>query len=90
MNPLIHFMFVPINSLAMGERSTSVGVEAHAPGDGSFNLATVLWENEKDKAVLPVPFGCAIEHARDEAAAVAPNATPPCLHVRPNLLHLER
>ena len=38
------------------------------PDDGSFNLATVVWENEKDKRlVLPVPFGCAIEDARDEA-----------------------
>jgi hypothetical protein len=36
--------------------------------DGSFNLATVVWENEKDKRLLlSVPFGCAIENARDEA-----------------------
>lgn len=37
-------------------------------GDGSLNLATVVWENEKDKRlVLPVPFGCAIYDLRDEA-----------------------
>ena len=36
--------------------------------DGSFNLATVVWENEKDKKlVLPIPSGCATEEARDEA-----------------------
>jgi hypothetical protein len=42
--------------------------------DGSFNLATVVCENEKDKRlekgkrqVLPFPFGCAIEDAGDEA-----------------------
>jgi hypothetical protein len=35
---------------------------------GSFNLAAVVWESEKDKRpVLPVSFGCAIEDARDEA-----------------------
>ena len=32
------------------------------------SVLTVVWENEKDKRlVLPVPFGCAIEDARDEA-----------------------
>jgi hypothetical protein len=36
--------------------------------EGSFNLATVVWENEKDKKlVLPLPVGCAINDARDEA-----------------------
>jgi hypothetical protein len=35
---------------------------------GRFNLATAVWESEKNKRpVLPVPFGCAIEDARDEA-----------------------
>jgi hypothetical protein len=47
--------------------------------DGSFNLATVVWENEKDKKlVLPVPFGCAIdcdiEDARDEAENAIPQS----------------
>jgi hypothetical protein len=43
-----------------------VGVELS--GVGGFNLATVVWENEKDKRlVLLVPFGCAIEDGRDEA-----------------------
>ena len=32
------------------------------------SFVTVVWESEKDKRlVLPVPFGCAIEHARGEA-----------------------
>ena len=36
-------------------------------GDGSFNLATIVWESEKDRRLVhPVPFGCAIEDARDE------------------------
>jgi hypothetical protein len=31
-------------------------------------LATVVWENGNGKRlVLPVPFGCAIEDARDDA-----------------------
>jgi len=44
--------------------------------DGSFNLATVVWESEKDKRlILPVPFGCAIEDARDEAEKAIRNLT---------------
>jgi hypothetical protein len=36
--------------------------------DGSFNLATVVWESEKDRRLVhPVPFGCAIEDGSDEA-----------------------
>ncbi len=31
-------------------------------------MVTVVWENEKNKRlILPIPFGCAIENARDEA-----------------------
>jgi hypothetical protein len=36
-------------------------------GEGSFNLATVVCDDQKDKRLVPVPFGCAIEHARGEA-----------------------
>jgi hypothetical protein len=61
----IYFMLAPVNSLAISECSD---LWAWMSDDGSFNLATVVWENEKDKrVVLPVPFGCAIEHARGEA-----------------------
>ena len=36
---------------------------------------TVVWESEKDKRlVLPVPFGCAIEHARGEAEKAIRNS----------------
>jgi hypothetical protein len=43
-----------------------VGVELS--DEGSFSLATVVCEVEKDnRLVLPAPFGCAIEDARDEA-----------------------
>ena len=32
------------------------------------SFATVVWENKKDKwLVLPIPFGCAVEDARDDA-----------------------
>ena len=66
LNPLIYFMLVPANSLAMGECS-SLGAWILSD-DGSFNLAAVVWQNEKEKRlILPVPFGCAIEDARDEA-----------------------
>jgi hypothetical protein len=58
-------MLAPVNSLAMG---TCSELRVWMSDDGSFNLATVVWENEKDKRLfLPVPFGCAIENARDEA-----------------------
>ena len=59
-------MLAPASSFAIGECSTLLAWILF--GDGSFNLATVVWESEKDKRlVLPVPFGCAIEDGRGEA-----------------------
>ncbi|MGB7916418.1 MAG: hypothetical protein WCF79_14185, partial [Rhodomicrobium sp.] len=55
LNPLIYFMLAPVNSLAIGACSELWAAWIRS-GDGSFNLATVVWENEKDKwLVLPVP-----------------------------------
>ncbi len=46
--------------------AVTVASTHHLVQKGSF--VTVVWERKKDKRlVLPVPFGCAIEHARGEA-----------------------